>query len=260
MTNAHETSGLAVHGTVEDGYGRVADEFARNFLDRHDVGAGCTAYVGGRMVVDLWAGVADRRTGRPYEHDTATVIFSCTKGLMAICAYLLVQEGRLDLDAPIARYWPEFAQAGKERITVRDAMAHRAGLAYLDTDLTLDDVVAWDPVIHAIEAQTPHHAPKDGHAYHASTIGWLLGEVIRRITGLSAGAYFRQALGRSARPEHLDRDPGHGAGPCRLDGAAAPGRRLGVRQGVRQLRGTTPASSARCRWAGHSRSRPTTAR
>ena len=171
------------------------DEFMRNFRERQDLGAGCTAYVGGRTVVDVWAGIADRRTGRAYEHDTATVIFSCTKGVMAVCAYLLVQEGRLDLDAPIAHYWPEFAQAGKERITIRDAMAHRAGLAYLDTDLTLDDVVAWDPVIHAIEAQAPHHAPADGHAYHASTIGWLLGEVIRRITGLSAGTNFRRALG-----------------------------------------------------------------
>ncbi len=195
MPSAHQRSGPAVHGMVEDGYSAVADEFTRNFADRQDLGAGCTAYVGGRKVVDLWAGVADRRTGRPYEHDSAPVIFSCTKGVMAVCAYLLVQDGKLDLDAPIARYWPEFAQAGKERITVRDAMAHRAGLAYLDTDLTLDDVVAWDPVIHAIEAQAPHHAPKDGHAYHASTIGWLLGEVIRRITGLSAGAYFARALG-----------------------------------------------------------------
>jgi CubicO group peptidase (beta-lactamase class C family) len=195
VSNAYETRGFAVHGEVEDGYGPVVDEFVRNFRDRHDVGAGCTAYVEGRPVVNLWAGTADRRTGRPYEHDTATVIFSCTKGVMAICAYLLVQEGRLDLDSPIARYWPEFAQAGKERITVRDAMAHRAGLAYLDTDLTLDDVVAWDPVIRAIEIQAPHHAPEDGHAYHAATIGWLLGEVIRRITGLSAGANFRRALG-----------------------------------------------------------------
>ncbi len=196
MSSAYQTrDGVAVHGVVEDGYGPVMDEFVRNFEQRHDVGAGCTAYVGGRLVVDVWAGTADRRTGRPYERDTATVIFSCTKGVMAICAYLLVQEGRLDLDSPIARYWPEFAQAGKELITVRDAMAHRAGLAYLDTDLTLDDVVAWDPVIQAIEVQAPHHAPTDGHAYHASTIGWLLGEVIRRITGLSAGANFRRALG-----------------------------------------------------------------
>jgi CubicO group peptidase (beta-lactamase class C family) len=195
VTNAYEMRGFAVHGDVEDGYGPVRDEFVRNFRERQDLGAGCTAYVGGRKVVDLWAGVADRRTGRPYEHDTATVIFSCTKGVMAVCAYLLVQEGRLDLDAPIAHYWPEFAQAGKERITVRDAMAHRAGLAYLDTDLTLDDVVAWEPVIRAIEVQAPHHAPEDGHAYHASTIGWLLGEVVRRVTGMSPGTYFRHALG-----------------------------------------------------------------
>jgi CubicO group peptidase (beta-lactamase class C family) len=195
VTNAYGTRGIAVHGDVEDGFGLVMDEFVRNFRDRGDLGAGCTAYVDGRTVVDIWAGTADRRTGRAYEHDTATVIFSCTKGVMAVCAYLLVQDGRLDLDAPIARYWPEFAQAGKERVTVRDAMAHRAGLAYLDTDLTLEDVVAWDPVIHAIEAQAPHHAPADGHAYHASTIGWLLGEVIRRITGMSPGTNFRRALG-----------------------------------------------------------------
>ena len=195
MTNAYETRSIAVHGDVDDGFGPVMDEFMRNFRGRGDLGAACTAYVRGRTVVDIWAGTADRRTGRAYEHDTATVIFSCTKGVMAVCAYLLVQEGRLDLDEPIAHYWPEFAQEGKERITVRDAMAHRAGLAYLDTDLTLDDVVAWDPVIHAIEAQAPHHAPADGHAYHASTVGWLLGEVVRRITGMSPGTNFRRALG-----------------------------------------------------------------
>jgi CubicO group peptidase (beta-lactamase class C family) len=188
-------AGVAVHGIVEDGFGPVMDEFVRNFSERRDLGAGCTVHVGGRVVVDVWGGVADGRTGRPFEHDSATVIFSCTKGVMAVCAYLLVQEGLLDLDAPIARYWPEFAQSGKERITVRDAMAHRAGLSYLDADLTLEDVEAWDPVIRAIEVQAPHWRPDEGHAYHAATIGWLLGEVVRRITGLSAGAFFRRSLG-----------------------------------------------------------------
>jgi CubicO group peptidase (beta-lactamase class C family) len=195
VTNAYETRGFAVHGDVDDGYGPVMDEFVANFRDRQDLGAGCTVYVGGRPVVDLWAGIADRRSDRPYEHDTATVIFSCTKGVMAICAYLLVQEGRLDLDAPIARYWPEFAQGGKEAITLRQALAHRAGLAYLDRDLTTAEVIAWDPVIKAIEQQVPHHAPTDGHAYHAVTIGWLVGEVVRRISGLTPGTYFRHALG-----------------------------------------------------------------
>lgn len=195
MTNAHQASDLSVHGDVEDGYGSVRDEFVRNFRDRHDVGAGCTAYLDGRPVVDLWAGVADRRTDKPFDHDTATVVFSCTKGVMAICAYLLVQDGRLDLDSPIARYWPEFAQAGKEAITVRHALAHRAGLSYLDRDLTRAEVIAWDPVIEAIEQQAPHHSPADGHAYHALTVGWIVGEVIRRITGLTPGTYFRQTLG-----------------------------------------------------------------
>jgi CubicO group peptidase (beta-lactamase class C family) len=195
VTNAYETRGFAVHGDVDDGYGPVMDEFVANFRDRQDLGAGCTVYVGGRPVVDLWAGIADRRSDRPYEHDTATVIFSCTKGVMAICAYLLVREGRLDLDAPIARYWPEFAQGGKEAITLRQALAHRAGLAYLDRDLTTAEVIAWDPVIKAIEQQVPHHAPTDGHAYHAVTIGWLVGEVVRRISGLTPGTYFRHALG-----------------------------------------------------------------
>ena len=196
MSSAIQTrDGIAVHGVVEAGYGPILDAFVRNFDERHDLGSACTVYREGRVAVDIWAGTADRRTGRPFDHDTATVIFSCTKGVMAVCAYLLVQEGRLDLDSPIARYWPAFAQAGKDAITVRDAMAHRAGLSYLDTDLTLEDVEAWEPVIRAIEVQRPHWAPDEGHAYHASTIGWLIGEVIRRITGLSAGTYFRAALG-----------------------------------------------------------------
>lgn len=193
--------GVAVHGFVDAGYGPVLDAFAANFDERHDVGAGCSAWADGRLVADLWGGVADRRTGRPYGRDTATVIFSCTKGVMAICAYLLVQDGRLDLDAPIATYWPEFAQAGKERLTLRQALAHRTGLAYLDEDLTLADVVAWDPVIRALERQRPHSAPSDGHWYHAISIGWIVGEVIRRITGLSAGAFVRERL---AGPLGLD--------------------------------------------------------
>jgi CubicO group peptidase (beta-lactamase class C family) len=196
MTNVLATwGGIAVRGSLEDGYGPVLDAFARNFRERQDLGSGCTVYVDGRCVVDLWAGVADRRTGQPFEHDTAAVIFSCTKGILAICAYLLVQEGRLDLDRPIASYWPAFAGAGKEHITVREAMSHRAGLAYLDRDLTREEVLAWSPVIEAIEAQEPHHAPSDGHAYHAMTYGWIVGEVIRRVTGLSPGTWFREVLG-----------------------------------------------------------------
>jgi len=184
-----------IHGFVEDGYGAVMDAFVANFVERNDLGAGCAVYVQGRRVVDVWGGIADSRAGRTWEHDTAAVMFSCSKGVLAICAYLLVQEGLLDLDAPIARYWPAFASHGKSAITVRDAMCHRAGLPALDIDLTKDEVLAWDPVIRAIEAQRPIHPTDAGHLYHALTYGWLVGEVIRRVEGMTPGRFFRSAIG-----------------------------------------------------------------
>ncbi len=191
--------GRLIHGFVDDGYGRVMDAFVANFVERQDLGAACTAYVRGRIVVDVFGGLADRRTHRPWQHDTAPVIFSCSKGIVACCVYLLVQEGRLDLDAPIARYWPAFAKHGKASITVRQAMSHRAGLPSLDVDLTKDEVLAWDPVVHAIEEQRPLYPPDAGHIYHAQTYGWLVGEVIRRITGLTPGRFFRSAIGNALR-------------------------------------------------------------
>jgi CubicO group peptidase (beta-lactamase class C family) len=184
-----------IRGFVDEGYGRVMDAFVANFVERHDLGAGCAVYVSGRQVVDIWGGLADRRTQRPWARDTSAVIFSCSKGILTICAYLLVQEGLLDLDAPVARYWPAFGRHRKSAITVRRAMSHRAGLPALDVDLTRDEVLAWDPVIRAIEEQRPLYPSAAGHLYHALTYGWLVGEVIRRITGLLPGAYFRRAIG-----------------------------------------------------------------
>ena len=187
--------GREVRGFVDEGYGAIMDAFLANFSVRGDLGAACSAFVDGRCVADLWGGIADARTNRPWERDTTAVIFSCSKGLVAICAYVLVQEGRLDLDQPVAAYWPSFAAAGKARTTVREAMSHRAGLASLDLDLGREDVLAWDPVIRAIESQRPTHPPSEGHLYHTLTYGWLIGEVIRRITGDTPGRYFRRAIG-----------------------------------------------------------------
>ena len=187
--------GRRIQGFVDAGYGAVMDAFVANFVERRDVGAGCAVYVGGRPLVDLWGGIADARTARPWGRDTAAVIFSCSKGLMAMCVYLLSQQGRLDLDAPIARYWPEFAAADKAAVTVRQAMSHRAGLPALDVDLSRTDVLAWDPVVHAIETQRPLHPPGAGHIYHTLTYGWLLGEVVRKVTGRSPGRFFREAIG-----------------------------------------------------------------
>lgn len=192
---------LTVHGAVDEGYGPVADEFRANFERRGDLGAACAVYAGGRIVVDVWAGTADSRSGRPWARDTSAVIFSCSKGLLAICAYLLAQEGALAMDAPVARYWPEFARAGKEQITVRDVLAHRAGLPALDRDLSLQQVLGWDPVIAAIEDQPPLWPTGAGHFYHAMTYGWLMGEVVRRVTGLTPGRFLDA---RVARPLGLD--------------------------------------------------------
>jgi CubicO group peptidase (beta-lactamase class C family) len=194
------TDGRRIHAVVEAGYGRVMDAFVANFTDRHDLGAGCTVYADGRIVVDLWGGPADVRTKRAWVRDTSAVIFSCSKGILAICAYLLVQDGRLDLDRPIADYWPEFGKHGKTSITVRQAMSHRAGLPSLSRDLSRSDVLSWDPVIRAIEEQAPLFRPADGHLYHAFTYGWLVGETLRRITGMTPGRYFRAAV---AEPLHL---------------------------------------------------------
>jgi CubicO group peptidase (beta-lactamase class C family) len=191
--------GRRIQGFVDEGYRPVVEVFLANFLERSDLGAACSVYVAGRRVVDLWGGLADRRTPRQWEAETAAVIFSCSKGILAICAYLLAQEGRLDLDAPVASYWPEFGQNGKQSITVRCALSHRAGLPALDVDLSRDDVVGWEPAVRAIELQPPLWAPGATHSYHPLTYGWLIGEVIRRVTGFTPGAYFRQALGDPLR-------------------------------------------------------------
>lgn len=183
-----------IHGVVDDGFGPVADVFRDNFAHRGEVGAAVAVYLRGRKVVDLYGGLADPRSGRPWTTDTPAVVFSVTKGIMAICAYLLVQQGRLDLDAPVTRYWPEFGQHGKAEIPVRWLLTHQAGLPALDKPFTREEVLAWDPVIEAIEAQAPLWKPGTAHSYHPITYGWLIGEVIRRITGELPGAFFARSL------------------------------------------------------------------
>jgi CubicO group peptidase (beta-lactamase class C family) len=190
-----DRAGPMIHGGAESGFGRIVDVFAQNFTARGDLGAGCVVYVDGRKVVDVWAGVADARTGRAWEQDTGAVLFSCTKGILALCAYLLVQDGRLRLDVPVGTYWPGFASCGKEDVTMRQILAHRAGLPAIEARLTRAQLCGWDPAVRALEQQRPLWRPGTAHSYHPLTLGWLAGEVIRRITGLTPGRFFRQALG-----------------------------------------------------------------
>ncbi|WBB80548.1 serine hydrolase [Micromonospora sp. WMMD882] len=184
-----------VHGDVDEGFGRVADVFRDNFATRGEVGASVVVYRHGRRVVDLHGGVADPRSGRPWTPDTPAVVFSCTKGILAVCAYLLVQQGRLDLDAPVVRYWPEFGRQGKAEIPVRWLFTHQSGLPAVDRALTLPQVLAWTPVVEALAEQRPLWTPGAAHRYHPMTYGWLVGEVIRRVTGELPGAFVQRTLG-----------------------------------------------------------------
>ncbi len=192
---------MDISGEVADGFEPVREAFEANFRERGDVGAACCIYLDGRVVVDLWGGVADEKTGRPWTEDTLALVYSTTKGVTAICAHYLAQRGGLDLDAPVASYWPEFAAAGKGSTTVRDLLSHRAGLPTLEPRLEQERALAWDPAIEALAGQAPLWEPGTRHGYHAVTFGWLVGEVIRRATGRSVGRYLADEI---AGPLGLD--------------------------------------------------------
>jgi CubicO group peptidase (beta-lactamase class C family) len=185
---------ITVHGTVAPGYEAIADAFAKGFEGWPSMGAALSIRVRGQYVAQLWAGIADERDGRDWTETTPGVIFSCTKGLMSLALARLVEAGKLDYDAPVARYWPEFAAAGKKRITVREAVAHRAGLLAPTDDLSVDDITDWAGMTARIAAQAPIFPPDSGYAYHSITHGWLTGELVRRITGMSPGTYFAREI------------------------------------------------------------------
>jgi CubicO group peptidase (beta-lactamase class C family) len=183
-----------IDGDVAPGFEPVRDAFAANFAERGEVGAAVAVYHRGRPVVDLWGGVADPASGRRWRDDTLVLVYSMTKGVSAACAHLLVERGRLDLEAPVARYWPEFAAQGKASIPVRWILSHRAGLAVVEADLTRDETLAWFPVVNALAAQTPDWEPGTKHGYHLRSYGWLVGELVRRIDGRTIGRFFAEEI------------------------------------------------------------------
>jgi CubicO group peptidase (beta-lactamase class C family) len=175
-----------VYGAWAPGFEGVREAFEKN-LAESEVGAACCVYRDGEPVVDIWGGHADREAARPWQRDTAALVFSTTKGVTAALVHRLAQLGALALDAPVARYWPEFAANGKGEITLSQVLTHRAGVAALDRDLSPEEIFAWHPVCAAIVAQEPNWEPGTAHGYHMRTFGWILGEVVRRATGLTLG-------------------------------------------------------------------------
>jgi CubicO group peptidase (beta-lactamase class C family) len=192
-----------IDGWVASEFEGVLDAFAANFDERGEVGAAVCVYVDGRPVVDLWGGIADRTTGTPWRDDTVVLVFSSTKGVTSVCLNHAIERGLLDPDATVASVWPAFAANGKESITVGQALSHQAGLPYIERDCTLEEALAWDPMVEALAQQAPIWEPGTAHGYHMRTFGWLAGELLRRADGAhrTLGTYFR---GEIAAPLGLD--------------------------------------------------------
>ncbi|MET7939034.1 serine hydrolase domain-containing protein [Streptomyces sp. NPDC005302] len=192
---------MDVNGTVAEGFEPVRDAFARNFAALGDRGAAVTVYRDGHKVVDLWGGTRDVDGTEPWQHGTAQIVRSATKGVAAAVILLLAQRGLLDLDAPVAAHWPAYKARGKEHTRVRHLLAHRAGVPALDRPLTPAEAADPDIAAAAVAAQTPAWQPGTDHGYHAQTYSWLTGELVRRVTGRTIGAWIAEEI---ARPLDLD--------------------------------------------------------
>jgi CubicO group peptidase (beta-lactamase class C family) len=183
-----------VHGRCEPPFAPVRDAFADIFAAGAEVGAALAVYVDKHAVVDVWAGHASADRTRRWDADTIVNLFSVGKAVTAVCALRLVDAGTLDLDAPVARYWPEFAQADKAELPVRFLFTHQAGLPAIARRLPAGAVLDWDVMTAALAAQAPWWEPGRNHGYHVNTPGFLLGEIIRRVTAKTLGTYVRDEI------------------------------------------------------------------
>jgi CubicO group peptidase (beta-lactamase class C family) len=215
---------VKIEGTFDPKFNRVKDAFAENFEKRKEVGAATAVMLDGKSVVDIWAGHVDKERTRPWTRDTLVNVYSTTKGVTAMCAHRLADKGLLDLDAPVAKYWPEFAQAGKAKMPVRFLLSHRAGLPSIRKLLDEDALFKWNKMTTALAEQEPWWEPGTRHGYHALTFGYLVGEVIRRITSKTPGTYLRDEIaGPLGADFHIGLDAKHDARTADLIPAPLPG-------------------------------------
>ena len=192
MSSRKRWRSVCSSGFCEPAFADVRSEFERNFSERGELGASICVIHDGATVVDLWGGSVDLAGTVPWQPDTMVVVFSCTKGATALCAHILASCNELDLDAPVAHYWPSFAGQGKAEITVRMLLNHQAGLPGLSVPLPDGALNDFDAMVTLIERERPLWQPGTTHGYHAVTFGWLVGEVIRRVSGESVGSFLRR--------------------------------------------------------------------
>lgn len=199
-----------IHGTCDARFAGVREAFQANFEQGLDVGASFAATLDGKLVIDLWGGHVDEAKSRPWASDTIACVYSTTKTMTALCALILADRGEIDFHAPVAKYWPEFGQAGKEKVEVRHLMSHSAGLSGWETPITVDDLYDWEKMTSLLAAQAPWWEPGTASGYHSLTQGYLVGEVVRRVTGKSLGTFFRESVAEPLGADfHIGLDPKH---------------------------------------------------
>ena len=181
-----------LHGSCDSRFAAVREELARNFAERGEVGAAVAVNLEGRPVVDLWGGAADPGGTRPWVADTLVDVFSVGKAMAALCLLILAERGEVELDAPVAHYWPEFAAAGKEEVTVAMVLSHRAGLPAIREPLREEAMYDWGGMCDTLAAEPPWWEPGTTHGYHVNTFGFLVGEIVRRVSGEGIGDFFRR--------------------------------------------------------------------
>lgn len=213
-----------IHGDVAPGFEPVRAAFSANFErdePLRECGASLSVYQHGTRVVDLWGGSRDASHAEPWTRDTLVNVYSTTKGIVATAIAMAVERGQIVYEAPVARYWPEFAANGKERITVAQVLSHQAGLPGFAAPTSAEDVYDWNACCAKLAAQAPAFAPGEATSYHAATFGYLAGEILRRATGDTIGAYITRHLARPLQADiHLGRAAEHAA---RIAPMIAPG-------------------------------------
>ncbi|WP_367133933.1 MULTISPECIES: serine hydrolase domain-containing protein [Streptomyces] len=185
---------MEIQGSCSTQFGPVREAFTDSLRSGTDIGASVAVFLDGKPVVDLWGGHADQARTRPWQRDTITNVWSTTKTMTALCALILADRGELSLSAPVAKYWPEFGTAGKDRVEIRHLLSHTAGLPDWDRPMTLDDLCDWEKATTLLARQAPRWEPGARSGYHRFTHGFLIGEVVRRVCGQSIGTFFAEQI------------------------------------------------------------------
>ncbi len=195
------SSDIEVKGYTDPKFEAIRDVFKENFNDFNEFGASFAVFFDNKLVVDIWGGYSNSEKTQQWNKDSIAKVYSTNKIITSICALILVDKDLLDLDAPVAKYWPEFAQSGKEKLSVRNLFSHSAGLPVFDEKITVEDLKNWDKIVNILAKQKPMWEPGTKCGYHGSTMYFLLGELVRRISGKPINKFFREEI---AEPFNID--------------------------------------------------------